>query len=86
MWKLGRARVRKDGRQGHSWAQDEVDKHNITHFKSWCPVCVAGRARDRSTGDTTDIARRGYRGLFSYALSRGPRRAGDSGSVGSWWS
>lgn len=28
---------------------DEVEKHNVTHmpFRSWCPACVAGRARDR---------------------------------------
>ena len=27
--------------------QDEVEKHNITHlpFRSWCPCCVAGKAK-----------------------------------------
>ena len=27
--------------------QEEVEKHNITHlpFRSWCPCCVAGKAK-----------------------------------------
>ena len=29
--------------------QAEIDRHNVNHlpFRSWCPQCVAGRARDR---------------------------------------
>ena len=27
----------------------EVERHNVTHmpYRSWCPICVEGRARDR---------------------------------------
>ena len=28
---------------------EEIEKHNVTHmpYRSWCPVCVEGRARDK---------------------------------------
>ena len=39
--------------------QEEVDRHYVTHmpFRSWCPVCVQGKAREnphyRKVGKTT---------------------------------
>ena len=29
-------------------SREEVDEHNVTHtpYRSWCPHCVSGRAKD----------------------------------------
>ena len=31
--------------------QEELDRHYVTHmpFRSWCPVCVQGKARGKPT-------------------------------------
>ena len=33
---------------GHKPSVEEVNMHNLTHipFRSWCPFCVAGKAKD----------------------------------------
>ena len=45
----GEAREAKTLRDPGAPTEAEVERHNVTHlpFRSWCPACVEGKARDR---------------------------------------
>ena len=42
---------------GYKPSQEEVDKHNACHipFRSWCPFCVAGKAKNEPHRPTEEL-------------------------------